>query len=231
MDPDTDTESECEYYKLARERVLGNLTGSVSKSCVPGPPASVVGGSSSMDTRGTSNSHKPSELDVKDKMGATVRWFSSFDPHHRDVSPESTTNAYTQQIRELERLVFSGKASGVYEGSRTFAIFPIGFKAKTATNQHTVSSGKTTRRESRRRPLVRSIPRSPRSAGGQRATTGQPGTCGTAPRKTAGWVGKCHIPPRRWDGPAKQARTYSKKRVAEEMGRDVFDYRVVDSRR
>jgi hypothetical protein len=73
--------------------------------------------------------------------------------------------------------------------------------------------------------------RSPRSAGGQRATTGQPGTCGTAPRKTAGWVGKCHIPPRRWDGPAKQARTYSKKRVAEEMGRDVFDYRVVDSRR
>jgi hypothetical protein len=136
MDPDTDTESECEYYKLARERVLGNLTGSVSKSCVPGPPASVVGGSSSMDTRGTSNSHKPSELDVKDKMGATVRWFSSFDPHHRDVSPESTTNAYTQEIRELERLVFSGKASGVYEGSRTFAIFPINFKAKRNKTAH-----------------------------------------------------------------------------------------------
>jgi group I intron endonuclease len=40
MDPDTDSESECEYYRLARERVLGNLTGSVSKSCVPGPQAS-----------------------------------------------------------------------------------------------------------------------------------------------------------------------------------------------
>jgi group I intron endonuclease len=32
MDPDTDSESECEYYRLARERVLGNSAGSVPQA-------------------------------------------------------------------------------------------------------------------------------------------------------------------------------------------------------
>jgi len=52
-----------------------------------------------------------------------VRWFSNFDPHHADISPESITNAYTPEIRELEKFIFSGRASGVYEGSRTFEAF------------------------------------------------------------------------------------------------------------
>lgn len=116
--------------------------GSNPTAIVPGPLASVVGGSSS--SIGTRETHKwwiPSDSENEDDGSCVGRWFAKFDSHHRNVSPESITNAYTLDIRELEERIFSGKASGVYEGSRTFEVVPEGFRQVVANTHNSRQYG------------------------------------------------------------------------------------------